>query len=54
MPTGRPSTALENDLVVVLHELARPLIEKKPDGVLHVAGFVQARRILEHETVSRA
>jgi hypothetical protein len=50
----RPSTVLEINLVVVLDELSRVLLEKLNDGVLHVAGFVQARCLVEHKTVSRA
>jgi hypothetical protein len=50
----RPSTDLEIDLVVVLDELSRVLLEKlMTDGFLHVPGFVQASRLVEHKTVSR-
>jgi hypothetical protein len=35
--------------VVVLDELTRALIEKLTEGMLHFAGFVQARRLIEHK-----
>ena len=38
----------------VLDELSLVLLEKLIDGFLHVAEFVQARRLVEHKTVSRA
>jgi hypothetical protein len=51
---GQPSTALEHDLVMVLHELACSLLEKKTDGMLCVACLEQTRRLVEHETVGSA
>ena len=44
----QPSTALEIDLVVVLDELSRVLLEKLTDDVLHVAGSY--RRVASSNT----
>jgi len=50
----QPSAAFEDDFVVVLDEVACAFLEQQADGVLHVAGFVQARRLVERNTISRA